>query len=70
MGPEGVAAGLTVVGFTSRCDDQPGEQAIKAALSAAHQISAQLGADLAGSDESTSANGGGPRQSPGVHHEK
>lgn len=47
MGPEGVVAGLTVVGFTSRSEDQPGEQAIKAAVVAAQEISTQLGADLA-----------------------
>lgn len=47
MGPDGVAAGLTVVGFTSRSEDQPGERAIKAAMSAANEISIQLGADLA-----------------------
>ncbi len=52
MGPEGVVAGLTVVGFTSRSGDQPGEQAIKAALSAAQEISVQLGADLTMPDES------------------
>ncbi len=46
MGPGGVVAGLTVVGFTSRSGDQPGEQAIKAALGAAHEISTQLGTDL------------------------
>jgi len=47
MGPDGVVAGLTVVGFTSRSGDQPGESAIKAALSAAEEISAHLGADMA-----------------------
>jgi len=47
MGPDGVVAALTVVGFTSRSGDQPGEHAIKAALSAAHEISRRLGADLA-----------------------
>ncbi len=41
-----VVAGLTVVGFTSRLEDQPGETAIKAALRAAEDISSQLGADL------------------------
>jgi IclR family transcriptional regulator, KDG regulon repressor len=70
MGPEGVVAGLTVVGFTSRGDDQPGEQAIKAALAAAQQISTQLGADLAKPDEPMSANGGSPRQPPGLHDDK
>ncbi len=44
MGPDGVVAGLTVVGFTSRSGDQPGEHAIKAAVSAAQEISSQLGA--------------------------
>jgi len=47
MGPDGVVAALTVVGFTSRSGDQPGEQAIKAAVSTAQEISAQLGADVA-----------------------
>ncbi len=47
MGPDGVVAGLTVVGFKSRSEDQPGEQAIKAAVSAAQEISTQLGADMA-----------------------
>jgi DNA-binding IclR family transcriptional regulator len=46
MGPDGVVAALTVVGFTSRTGDQPGELAIKAALDAAQGISRQLGADL------------------------
>ncbi len=46
MGPDGVAAGLTIVGFTSRTGDQPGEQAIKAAVAAAQEISTQLGGDL------------------------
>lgn len=41
-----VVAGLTVVGFTSRRGDQPGETAIKAAVRAAEEISNQLGADL------------------------
>lgn len=45
MGPDGVVAGLTVVGFTSRSGDQPGEHAIKAAVSAAQEISTLLGAD-------------------------
>lgn len=45
MGPDGVEAGLTVVGFTSRSGDQPGEQAVKAALEAAREISDKLGAD-------------------------
>ncbi len=57
MGPDGVVAGLTVVGFTSRSEDQPGEQAIKAAVSAAHEISIQLGADLAESTEGERALG-------------
>ncbi|MDH3306723.1 MAG: IclR family transcriptional regulator [Acidimicrobiia bacterium] len=52
MGPDGVVAGLTVVGFTSRVGDQPGEPAIKAAVSAAHEISKQLGADMVDLDES------------------
>jgi DNA-binding IclR family transcriptional regulator len=47
MGPDGVVAGLTIVGFTSRSEGQPGESAIKAALGAAREISIQLGADLA-----------------------
>ena len=47
MGPDGVVAGLTVVGFTSRSGDQPGEHAIKAAVESAHEISTLLGADLA-----------------------
>ncbi len=55
MGPDGVVAGLTVVGFTSRSEDQPGEHAIKAAVSAAHEISTQLGADPAKSDEGEGA---------------
>ncbi len=46
MGPEGVVAGLTIVGFTSRTGDQPGERAIKAALAAGREISVQLGADV------------------------
>lgn len=46
MGPDGVEAGLTVVGFTSRRGDQPGEQAVKAALAASQEISTRLGADL------------------------
>jgi len=50
-GPDGVIAALTVVGFTSRSGDQPGELAIKAALGAAHEISSQLGADLTTSAE-------------------
>lgn len=41
----GVVAALTVVGFTSRSGDQPGEQAIKAAVAAAEAISEQLGAE-------------------------
>ncbi len=45
MGPDGVVAGLTVVGFTSRSGDQPGESAVKAALTAAREISIRLGAD-------------------------
>ncbi len=45
MGLDGVVAALTVVGFTSRTGDQPGEQAIKAAVAAAQAISAQLGAE-------------------------
>ena len=45
MGAEGVVAGLTIVGFTSRLGDQPGEQAVKAALKAAQEISDQLGAE-------------------------
>lgn len=57
MGPDGVVAGLTVVGFTSRSEDQPGEQAIKAAVSTAHEISIQLGADLAESTEGERALG-------------
>jgi DNA-binding IclR family transcriptional regulator len=51
MGPEGVVAGLTVVGFTSRTGDQPGEHAIKAAVEAANEISKELGADMARPDE-------------------
>ena len=51
MGPEGVVAGLTVVGFTSRRGDQPGERAIKAAVGAANEISRQLGADMAESED-------------------
>jgi len=47
MGPEGVVAGLTIVGFTSRSGNQPGEYAIKAAVSAAQEISRELGADVA-----------------------
>ncbi len=54
MGPTGVLAGLTVVGFTSRTGDQPGEQAIKSAVAAAHEISAQLGGDLSGPLETRS----------------
>lgn len=45
MNLDGVVAALTVVGFTSRSGDQPGEQAIKAATAAAQAISAQLGAE-------------------------
>ncbi len=45
MGLDGVVAALTVVGFTSRSGDQPGEQAIKAAMAAANAISGQLGAE-------------------------
>ncbi len=45
MGLDGVVAALTVVGFTSRSGDQPGEQAIKAAMAAAKEISARLGAE-------------------------
>lgn len=41
-----VVAGLTVVGFTARSSDQPGEVAIKAAVRAAEEISRRLGADL------------------------
>ncbi len=41
-----VVAGLTIVGFTARSEDQPGEVAIKAALEAAEGISRRLGADL------------------------
>lgn len=54
MGPTGVLAGLTIVGFTSRTGDQPGEQAIKSAVTAAHEISAQLGGDLSGPLETRS----------------
>jgi DNA-binding IclR family transcriptional regulator len=43
---ERVVAALTVVGFTARRDDQPGEVAIKGALRAAAEISRQLGAEL------------------------
>ena len=53
MGPEGVVAGLTVVGFTSRTGDQPGEHAIKAAVKAANEISKELGAYMTQSDEDT-----------------
>lgn len=49
-GPDGVVAGLTIVGFTSRSDDQPGEPAIKAAVNAAYEISTSLGADLAAAE--------------------
>jgi IclR family KDG regulon transcriptional repressor len=56
MGPDGVVAGLTVVGFTSRTGDQPGERAIKAAVSAAQQISRQLGADTGEFDEEAGRN--------------
>ncbi|MEZ5176662.1 MAG: IclR family transcriptional regulator [Acidimicrobiia bacterium] len=45
MGIDGVVAALTIVGFTSRSGDQPGELAIKAALAASKAISEQLGAD-------------------------
>ena len=62
MGPDGVVAGLTVVGFTSRSGDQPGEHAIKAAVSAAREISIQLGADPAESDEAVM----GPQRSSGA----
>ena len=54
MGPDGVVAGLTIVGFTSRTGDQPGEQAIKAAVAAAQEISMQLGGDLAIADQAPS----------------
>ncbi len=63
MGPEGVVAGLTIVGFTSRAGDQPGERAIKAALAAGREISAQLGADVTELDGSLEEN---PRQPAGV----
>ena len=41
-----VVAGLTIVGFTDRKEDQPGQVAIKAAVRAADEISRRLGADL------------------------
>jgi len=70
MGPDGVVAGLTVVGFTSRSGDQPGEQAIKAAVSAAQQISTQLGGDLAESSQSKGVQGASSQPPPGAREEK
>jgi len=70
VGPEGVVAGLTVVGFTSRRGDQPGEHAIKAALSAAQEISTQLGADLAKPAEATSVEAVSPQRPPAAPREK
>jgi DNA-binding IclR family transcriptional regulator len=64
---DGVVAALTVVGFTSRSGNQPGEHAIKAALRAGQEISTQLGADEPVSDEPPTAEGAGLQSSPGSH---
>lgn len=63
---DGVVAALTVVGFTSRSGNQPGEHAIKAAVRAGQEISRQLGADIADPDEVSSAEGVDLKSSPGV----
>lgn len=70
MGPDGIVAALTVVGFTSRTGDQPGELAIKAALEAARGISMQLGADLGTSTESQRGETVSPQRPPVAPHEK
>ncbi len=69
MGPEGVVAGLTIVGFTSRIGDQPGEQAIKAALSAAQEISTRLGADMADTEPYDNTGEAGPLTGQGAVRE-
>ncbi len=63
---DGVVAALTVVGFTSRSGNQPGEHAIKAALRAGQEISTRLGAELPDTEAQPCAEDRDIRSSPGA----
>ncbi len=63
---DGVVAALTVVGFTSRSGNQPGEHAIKAALRAGREISEQLGGDESRTDPDPSDTSADLQRSPGT----
>lgn len=69
MNADGVVAALTVVGFTSRSKNQPGEHAIKAALRAGQEISTQLGAGAVDQDDQPSTRTVDVESSPAGSHD-